>query len=134
MIGEMMKTAHTPAPWRAVFRGMDQDANWASRIPYAIERAVGSAVQPIADICDQPQAEANARLIAAAPELLAAVRAFLAYNAGDGDLVLGYETARKLAIDAYAKAVAAPDPFAGIAEDFAADNMLTEKEPPCANT
>ncbi len=66
---------HTAGPWRATFRGMDQGVNWASRIPYAIEREVGGAVQPIADICDQPQAEANANLMAAAPDLLAALRA-----------------------------------------------------------
>lgn len=29
---------------------------------------------------------------------------------------------------------AAPDPYAGIAADFASPAMLTEQEPPCANT
>lgn len=68
-------SAHTPGPWRSTFRGMDKGSSWASRIPYAIERELGNAVQPIADLCDQPQAEANARLIAAAPDLLAALQA-----------------------------------------------------------
>lgn len=73
-----MTAAHTPGEWRFIFRGVDQEANWASRIPYAIERAVGNAVLPIADVCDQPQAEANARLLAAAPELLRALSCFVA--------------------------------------------------------
>jgi len=67
----MSEAKHTKGPWRAIYRGFDQDANWVSRIPYAIERVVGGAVAPIADVCDQPQAEANAALLAAAPELLA---------------------------------------------------------------
>lgn len=70
----MTTATHTPGEWRAVFRGMDQAANWASRIPYAIERVVGNAVQPIADVCDQPEAEGNARLIAAAPAMFAALK------------------------------------------------------------
>jgi hypothetical protein len=73
-----MSAKHTPGPWRYVSRNIDENANWASRIPYAIERAMGSCVAPVADaladplveVCSQPQAEANARLIAAAPDLL----------------------------------------------------------------
>lgn len=72
-------TQHTPAPWRYVSRNIDEKANWASRIPFAIELVVGGAVAPVADVlanplvevCAQPQAEANARLIAASPLLLA---------------------------------------------------------------
>jgi len=70
----MSEAKHTKGPWRAIYRGVDQGANWASRIPYAIERAVGNAVQPIADVCDQPEAEANANLLAAAPDLLAGLK------------------------------------------------------------
>ena len=68
------KAAHTPGPWRATSRNIENVANWASRIPFAIELEVGHSVAPIADVCDQPAAEANARLIAAAPELLAALK------------------------------------------------------------
>lgn len=88
----MTTAAHTPGPWRFIYRGVDQTANWVSRIPYAIERVVGNAVLPVADVCDQPQAEANARLSAAAPELLAALQRLIAsqdahnsLHAADGD-------------------------------------------------
>lgn len=75
----MTTGTHTPGKWRAVFRGVDQSVNWASRIPFAIERVVGNAVQPIADVCDQPEAEANASLIAAAPDLLLALKKLQAH-------------------------------------------------------
>ena len=68
------KAAHTPGPWRATSRNIENVANWASRIPFAIEIEVGHSVVPIADVCDQPAAEANARLIAAAPDLLEALQ------------------------------------------------------------
>lgn len=78
-----MEVKHTPAPWRATKREVPEGLNWASRIPFAIERPAGGAVLPVADVCDQPEAEANARLIAAAPELLDALRACAAVCAGE---------------------------------------------------
>lgn len=82
---------HTPGPWRYISRNLDDKAPWCSRIPFAIERALGTAVAPVADIvanplvevCDQPHAEANARLIAAAPDLLAALEALRSHVSFD---------------------------------------------------
>ena len=72
----MTQTAHTPGPWRSTWRNLDNVKDWRSRIPYAIEYLPENynAVLPIADVCDQPNAEENARLIAAAPDLLAACK------------------------------------------------------------
>lgn len=70
-------TKHNSGPWRFISRNVDNAANWASRIPFAIEVEYPFAVLPIADVCDQPNAEANARLIAAAPDLLEALKAFI---------------------------------------------------------
>lgn len=64
---------------------MEASANWACRIPFAIEVEFRAAVAPIADvvanplveICDQPQAEANARLIAESPSLHAIAESVL---------------------------------------------------------
>lgn len=53
----------TPGECRCTPRAVDESGNWASRIPFAIEIAVGAAVIPVADVCAQPQAEANAALI-----------------------------------------------------------------------
>lgn len=70
-----MSAKHTPGPWRVVDR-RPVTGNWASRIPFAIEKVSDThkAVIPIADVCDQPNAEDYARLIAAAPELLKALK------------------------------------------------------------
>ena len=75
----MSEVKHTPGPWRYVSRNIDGVTHWASRIPFAIEWSPPNVmgVAPVADIlanpfvevCDQPQAEANARLIAAAPDM-----------------------------------------------------------------
>lgn len=67
----MPKPSFTAGPWRVVDR-RPVTGNWASRIPFAIEKVSDThkAVIPIADVCDQPNAKANARLISAAPELL----------------------------------------------------------------
>lgn len=68
-----MKRKHTSGSWRYTSRNIDGIKDWASRIPFAIEVPIGCTVVPVADVCDQPQAEANARLIAAAPDLLNAL-------------------------------------------------------------
>lgn len=85
----MMSNTHTPGPWSYISRNIEEKANWCSRIPFAInyEPPRGSCVAPVADvianplveICDQPHAEANARLIAAAPDLLAALKIMTAF-------------------------------------------------------
>lgn len=64
---------HTPGPWRATDR-RPVSGDWGSRIPFAIELVVGCSVAPVSDVCDQPEAEANASLISAAPDLLAVVQ------------------------------------------------------------
>lgn len=59
----MSEAKPTPGECRYTPRAVDESGNWASRIPFAIEIAVGAAVIPVADVCAQPQAEANAALI-----------------------------------------------------------------------
>lgn len=99
-----MSAKHTPGPWRYTSRNVDNKANWASRIPFAIEVEHGAAVAPIADICDQPQAEENARLIAAAPDLLFALKACAAVCAGEVMDKKGLINALELASSAIRKA------------------------------
>lgn len=64
----MSQTKFTPGPWRQIERD-----NKESEIPYAIEKEIGNAVLPIADVCFNPatkkEIKANARLIAVAPEM-----------------------------------------------------------------
>ena len=70
---------HTPGPWTI------------GRFPQSDDRVYisGRTWQNFAEVCshasgfDQPEAAANARLIAAAPELLAAVRAFVQWDEGN---------------------------------------------------
>ena len=81
----MNTNTFTPGPWKCTSRNVDAAANWASRIPYAIEVQCGAIVAPIADVvadplvlvCDQPHAEANAHLIAAAPDMYVELRSVL---------------------------------------------------------
>lgn len=62
-------TNHTPGPWRVhAVAGLIQEANGHSIAAYT-----GTS---------QDEADANARLIAAAPELLAALEHLLALNSG----------------------------------------------------
>lgn len=63
------RAAHTPGPWRATERERTDNA---LSYPWAIERVVGNAVLPVADVCAfdvRARQDANARLIAAAPIL-----------------------------------------------------------------
>jgi hypothetical protein len=86
---------HTPGPWKQSCESIDPD--------WHIVTTQGGAV--VANVF-APQS-ANARLIAAAPDLLAAVEAFLAYNDKDGDdvrMMLDYGEALRLARTAIAKA------------------------------
>ena len=85
-----MKTQHTPGPWKHANRG-DYDtsgigifANNNAGMPYYVAMAsyMGTA--------DRSYAEANARLIASAPELLSALEFLLAdYIAIDGEELTG---------------------------------------------
>lgn len=75
--------SHTPAPWIA---GHQASGDWLIQTdpsshlpPWAVQDGT------IAAIRGGEQAEANARLIAAAPELLAALRHLLRYDFGDSD-------------------------------------------------
>ena len=65
-------SAHTPGPW--VVSGLDPHVAGPMRILILAGAAVPQ-LQAVARIVDRgPEAEPNARLIAAAPELLAALR------------------------------------------------------------
>ena len=91
-----MNTSHTPAPWIALPFGPDGGA-----------RAYGPACYPVPDTWE------NARLIAAAPELLAALRGAVSYYPEDidagaeisgADLLEWFAIWRESALAAIAKA------------------------------
>ena len=63
---------HTPGPWRAGY------VNESDRKERMLVRAECGDGQPYVAICPAPNQEGNARLIAAAPDLLAAVEEYLA--------------------------------------------------------
>jgi len=71
---------HTPGPWHPVTLGASPDHAWA----------IDSELVEIARLPewpdDQAEAEANARLIAAAPELLEALQSLTHPMASDEDL------------------------------------------------
>jgi hypothetical protein len=76
-----MKThTHTPGPWHPVTLGASPDHAWA----------IDSELHEVARLPEwtdnQAEAEANARLIAAAPELLEALRNLTHPMASDEDL------------------------------------------------
>jgi hypothetical protein len=70
---------HTPGPWQALKgeANSDERGTWGSIVePYGFYvAAIWSDCQQLAD-----EAEANARLIAAAPDLLKALREILSYT------------------------------------------------------
>ena len=78
-----MNTQHTPGPWRDDFEG---EPDWGSQT--IIQVGAGSTL--IADVCvtddciSDDEHAANARLIAAAPELLEALQCLLAMPDYDG--------------------------------------------------
>ena len=94
-----MSTKHTPGPWELVSRG------WNGQFIYGIdERAKGRRFIAEVDL-NYDGAEANARLIAAAPELLAALRLMLAGTQEDcGKICMPSENAVRSAFAAIAKA------------------------------
>ena len=76
-----MKThTHTPSPWYPVTLGASPDHSWA----------IDSELHEVARLPEWPdnqaEAEANARLIAAAPEMLEALQSLTHPMASDEDL------------------------------------------------
>ena len=88
---------HTPAPWR-----VDTQVG-----VMGAEIHAGSGRYPvrIASTCSGPDEDANARLIAAAPELLAALQLFLKVGYGNSTDFAVQAEAYKAARAAIAKAV-----------------------------
>ena len=76
-----MKTQHTPGPWRA----RPSDTNPA-RVWITQDAPPNTKAVPFIAQCAEgnPQAEANARLIAASPELLDALAECVAWHDLDG--------------------------------------------------
>lgn len=68
-----MKSTHTPGPWKATGKEVGTDYE-----------ATHGMVASIIGMPNRWETEANARLIAAAPDLYAAVEALLALHADDG--------------------------------------------------
>jgi hypothetical protein len=101
----MTQAQHTPGPWHVVDLGLEH-GTWVSATAegYGI-RGDGSHYM---QVCASAIGEANARLIAAAPELLAAAKLFVAYDAATDDdhvaMMLNYADALEAAIAAIAKA------------------------------
>ena len=65
-----MTTTHTPGPWT-----IEADPDKAGLHPLHDNRYVGSERGWVCALRDQPEQAADARLIAAAPDLLAALKA-----------------------------------------------------------
>ena len=72
-------TQHTPGPWRVAFgnrlevHGPKDEIGWPASIVYN------------AGLCTSEEAQANARLIAAAPDMLAALQDIMAESSRDDD-------------------------------------------------
>lgn len=71
----MSEAKHTPGPWR--IHDMEDDAIVAERVQGV---RGGAEVANVARSCWPENIEADARLIAAAPELLAALQGCIAYR------------------------------------------------------
>ena len=65
-----MNAQHTPGPWSWSFESIDQE--------WAIVMSKGGNI--VANVNLDTRQEANARLIAAAPDMLAALKAFAAWD------------------------------------------------------
>ncbi len=96
-----MMTERTPGPWEAEAGQPMAGDDWVG--VYA-EDAVPGHKMPA--MCYGPEQDANARLIAAAPELLEALRRVLDTNNGGehGENIEGWLDARRDAVSAIAKA------------------------------
>lgn len=96
----------TPGPWAAERSGPTSRLQWIMK-PGALR---SGSYNCIADVCaqkDQAEAEANARLISATPELLAALRAEDALIEKMQALAGDYLTDRILGHEAFANAILA---------------------------
>jgi len=104
-------SGHTPGPWRAFNHSWSDTSILAHGFDHAICLLdINHATEGSQD-ADEALMAANARLIAAAPDLLEACRLFLGYNADEGDdgiaFMLAYERAVSAALQAVAKATGA---------------------------
>src|SRR5438105_6090577 len=68
---EPQTEAHTPGPWRIVESGSTRDIRSCEAAP----RTIAALFRPFPYLMGEQENEANARLIAAAPDLLAACEA-----------------------------------------------------------
>lgn len=114
--GQLNGSVHTPGPWYV--EGPDHEdsegrttGKWAIRAPgQPPSRCISYQLATLSG-WDLVHDEANAKLIAAAPDLLEAVAAFLHYDGQDPvdsvQMMLDYADARDKAIAAYAKATGA---------------------------
>ena len=78
----MSERKHTPGPW-----AIEADADKAGRHPLHDNRHVTARTGIVCDLRDQPAQAADARLIAAAPELLHALKwaaEYVSLYTGDG--------------------------------------------------
>ena len=75
-----MTTQHTPGPWKARSSDMNPARVWITQ-----DAPPNIKATPLIAQCAEgnPQAEANARLIAAAPDLMAALEHLMRYDFGD---------------------------------------------------
>ncbi len=88
---------HTPGPWFFSFESVDPE--------WAIITISGGFV--VANVNSHQKQEANARLIAAAPDMLVACEALVLYDSNDTDdvkMMINYNNAIELAKAAIAKA------------------------------
>ena len=98
-----MESKHTPGPWRADLNHYDQE--WRVYADSEMSPIVNSLFKPKGTI-----GEANARLIAAAPDLLAALEGLFRECAmmhrywGEGDNTKAADEAERFAREAIAKA------------------------------
>ena len=97
------QATHTPGPWTAVANRPDEDGGKLDRV----RSADGHLVAGIpAYEHDQAEEDANARLIAAAPELLAALEGLLAQYRLTRPQIFGTDGHEQTALAAIAKAKA----------------------------
>jgi hypothetical protein len=95
--------AHTPGPWRVFGDSIRQEDGtpWCESHPIC---RVANANGAVADDCVDPDSDANARLIAAAPELLEAVEALVKRGQKRGQGAANNWWEMELAANAIAKA------------------------------
>lgn len=83
-----METKHTPGPWKVCGLRADseawRDGNIISDVTYD---TIALCNKTASTVMLDGQLEANARLIAAAPELLEALKALLAYDEQDAGCI-----------------------------------------------